>query len=138
MIDRYTKIVLTVIAVALSALAVQGFIPTAQAAPGDGACGANKFTPCSVSIVNETVPVTPKDKADFCGDTLRPCAFKLTNEVVTVAQKDVFTVTTKDKTEACGVKNRPCYVQGGSGGQYKSVGFDDSYPLDVKIVGSAP
>lgn len=47
MIDRYTKIVLTVIAVALSAIAVQGTIGTAQAALGE--CGLTWLSPCYVT-----------------------------------------------------------------------------------------
>lgn len=45
--DRYTKIVLTVIAVALVTIAVQNLLPTAQAqAP---ACGSAPQVPCWVA-----------------------------------------------------------------------------------------
>jgi hypothetical protein len=50
--DRYTKIVLTVIAVSLVAIAVQNLLPAAQAqAP---ACGLNKQNPCWVANTAES------------------------------------------------------------------------------------
>lgn len=62
MIDRYTKIVLTVIAVALSALALQGFTPRAIAA-GPG-CG-DRLDPCYVQgggrISNDEVRARERD-----------------------------------------------------------------------------
>jgi hypothetical protein len=48
MIDGYTRIVLTVIAVALGALALQGLIPAANAAP-PGVCGS-RHEPCFVTF----------------------------------------------------------------------------------------
>jgi hypothetical protein len=48
--DRYTKIVLTVIAVALLSLAVEQAVGRAKAA-GE-VCGANPDHPCYVRIVN--------------------------------------------------------------------------------------
>lgn len=52
MFDRYTKIVLTVIAVALSAIAVQGTIRPAFAAFGE-ACGQSSISPCFVDNVSQ-------------------------------------------------------------------------------------
>lgn len=60
MIDRYTKIVLTVIAVALSAIAIQGTIGAAQAQLGDG-CGSSPTRACYVQtggIIGLDVTVT--------------------------------------------------------------------------------
>jgi hypothetical protein len=47
MVDIYTKIVLTVIAAALIAVAVQGAIPSASAQFGQ-TCGNSQFSPCYV------------------------------------------------------------------------------------------
>jgi hypothetical protein len=55
MIDRYTKIVLTIIAVALSAIAVQGAIGSAQAQFGNG-CGSFG-DPCYVDAGLSGLPV---------------------------------------------------------------------------------
>lgn len=45
--DRYTKVVLTVIAGALVAIAARGFSPTAAEAQSD-ACGGSSLRPCYV------------------------------------------------------------------------------------------
>ncbi|MDE1996847.1 MAG: hypothetical protein KGI75_30390 [Rhizobiaceae bacterium] len=47
--DRYAKIVLTVIATALVVIALQNAITPAQAV--SGACGANRYDPCFVTVV---------------------------------------------------------------------------------------
>jgi hypothetical protein len=48
MVDRYTKAVLTVIAAALVALAIQQAVPSASAASD---CGTRSYDPCYVKIV---------------------------------------------------------------------------------------
>ncbi|MBB3384158.1 hypothetical protein ACK83U_26005 (plasmid) [Rhizobium sp. WW22] len=48
--DKYTKTVLTIIAVALAALAIQNTITPAQAV--GGGCGWNMYNPCFVKLVN--------------------------------------------------------------------------------------
>lgn len=48
MIDRYTKIVLTVIAVALTAIAAERVVAPAQAQVETVACGATAETACFV------------------------------------------------------------------------------------------
>jgi hypothetical protein len=52
-IDRYTKGVLTVIAVALATIAVQQIVPTARAL---GDCGQSRSSPCFIEVVGR-VPV---------------------------------------------------------------------------------
>ena len=44
--DRYTKTVLTVIAMALTTIAIQNFVPSARAQ--SQSCGADSNTPCYV------------------------------------------------------------------------------------------
>ncbi len=57
MIDRYTKIVLTVIAVALTALAAENSVRMANAKVGyNDACGTITHPPCSV-IWSRPMPV---------------------------------------------------------------------------------
>jgi hypothetical protein len=48
MIDRYTKVALTVIAFALVAIAVQGAVPKASAFSG---CGTSRLLPCYIEFV---------------------------------------------------------------------------------------
>ena len=50
MVDRYTKVILTVIAAALVALVVQQAVPSASAAGGSG-CGLHSWEPCYVTVV---------------------------------------------------------------------------------------
>jgi hypothetical protein len=52
MIDRYTKAVLTVIAAALSAIAVQMSVGTASAQLGGTTCGSSSFDACHVEVEN--------------------------------------------------------------------------------------
>jgi hypothetical protein len=53
--DRYTKGVLTVIAVALSALAIEQAVPQAKA---EGkVCGHTPSTPCYVDVTNPVLTV---------------------------------------------------------------------------------
>jgi hypothetical protein len=59
--DRYTKAVLTVIAVALCAIALQGSIRPASAIGGEG-CGST-FNPCQVEIGNSPLNVRVSNKA---------------------------------------------------------------------------
>jgi hypothetical protein len=47
--DRYAKIVLTVIATALIIIALQNIITPAQAV--SEACGSNRYNPCFVTVV---------------------------------------------------------------------------------------
>lgn len=62
MVDRYTKIALTIIAIALSALAWQGFQPQpAQAQFGAGACGT-RLEPCFITLTDAP-----------CGASFNPC-----------------------------------------------------------------
>jgi hypothetical protein len=49
MLDRYTKVVLTIIAVTLVALVAQQAIPTARASAD---CGDSSYRPCYMHIVN--------------------------------------------------------------------------------------
>ena len=49
MVDRYTKVVLTVIALALSLLALQGLIPSVVAG-AHGPCGSAYHKPCHIKI----------------------------------------------------------------------------------------
>lgn len=56
MTDRYTKIVLTIIALALSAIAIQGTISSAQAQFGD--CGDGIANACYVRAGMGQMPVT--------------------------------------------------------------------------------
>ncbi len=49
MIDRHTKIVLTVIAVALSVLAIDATVRSASAQLGGG-CAGTSFDPCHIEI----------------------------------------------------------------------------------------
>ena len=51
-VDRYTKSVLTVIAVALAVIAIQNLIPTARAQAGR--CGDAASTPCYVTTQQGT------------------------------------------------------------------------------------
>ncbi|MGY5775156.1 hypothetical protein [Rhizobium sp. SG741] len=48
--DKYTKTVLTIIAVALAAIAIQNTITPAQAV--GGGCGLETYRPCYVKLVN--------------------------------------------------------------------------------------
>lgn len=48
--DKYTKTVLTIIAFALVAIAVQNTITPAQAV--GGSCGGETYKPCYVKLVN--------------------------------------------------------------------------------------
>lgn len=48
MIDRYTKIVLTVIAASTTAIALQGLQPSPARALGDG-CG-DSYSPCHIKL----------------------------------------------------------------------------------------
>ncbi|MGV1757012.1 hypothetical protein [Rhizobium sp. A41-96] len=50
LMDRYTKTVLTIIAVALAAIAIQNTITPAQAV--GGGCGTETYRPCYVKLVN--------------------------------------------------------------------------------------
>lgn len=50
MIDNYTKAVLTVIAVALTAIAVQ--MASGPAIAQGSGCGASWYDPCSVEVTN--------------------------------------------------------------------------------------
>jgi hypothetical protein len=62
MVDRYTKIVLTIIACALAALVVQNQFPSARAQTGDN-CGGPK-NPCYVTSLPKIpvwVAVNPKE-----------------------------------------------------------------------------
>jgi hypothetical protein len=54
MIDRYTKFVLTVIAVSLAALAIEHSAPPAHA-QGVGGCGTSPTSPCFVTGANYSV-----------------------------------------------------------------------------------
>ncbi len=57
MIDKYTKIILTVIAIALTALAVENGVRMAKAAVGyNDACGTVTHPPCNV-IWSRPMPV---------------------------------------------------------------------------------
>jgi len=51
MFDRYTKIVLTVIAVALSAIAIEGSVGSAHAQMES--CGSTSISPCFVDNVSQ-------------------------------------------------------------------------------------
>ena len=48
--DRYTKAVLTIVAVALVSLALEHAFPSAQAQIGN--CGVNEKEPCAVYLVS--------------------------------------------------------------------------------------
>ncbi|NTJ65155.1 hypothetical protein G6M50_30715 [Agrobacterium rhizogenes] len=47
--DKYTRTVLTIIAVSLAAIAIQNTIPPAKAR---GGCGEESYNPCFVKLVN--------------------------------------------------------------------------------------
>ncbi len=74
MTDRYSKILLTIIAVTLVAGVVQRLADPAEAQPA--ACGSNLDTPCIVVIAkwNRTY-----NRAELCGnDPDQPCMTVLT------------------------------------------------------------
>lgn len=50
--DKYTKTVLTIIAFALVAIALQNTITPAKAVGGGGGCGLETYRPCYVKLVN--------------------------------------------------------------------------------------
>ena len=52
MIDRYTKAILTIIAAALSTIAVQMAVGTAAAQLGGSACGSSSWDACHVEVEN--------------------------------------------------------------------------------------
>jgi hypothetical protein len=49
MIDRYSKVILTVIAVALSGICLQGLI---RGAAAQASCGGSKSLPCYIEVTN--------------------------------------------------------------------------------------
>ena len=55
MVDRYTKIILTIIAFALCVLAIQNSVPTATAVGPE--CGVS-WSPCYVYIIDGSIRVT--------------------------------------------------------------------------------
>ena len=73
MVDRYTKIALTVIAAALVGLPMQQTILNATAQPGAGAtaqvgtCGSNPHNPCFVTTVLIEGHGYPYAKHYICG-----------------------------------------------------------------------
>ena len=56
MVDRYTKIVLTVIAIALSALVVQNIVQPVGAQLASG-CGNNSWNACKVEVTNTPLEI---------------------------------------------------------------------------------
>ncbi len=56
MVDHYTKFILTVIALALVALAVRPLVETRRVAAQVADCGTSR--PCAVQIVGGPVPVS--------------------------------------------------------------------------------
>ena len=71
-IDRYTKAILTVIAAALTVIAVRGFTPPASAM-GSG-CGLNPREPCYVEsgLTAFYVTLDPESSVKIKSDPLSP------------------------------------------------------------------
>jgi len=74
--DRYTKCVLTVIAVALVAQAAGSIARTPAVVAQSRDCG-DRANPCMVKVVEERTPsVTVNDPHD-CGNEARPCMVRI-------------------------------------------------------------
>jgi hypothetical protein len=59
--DRYTKVVLTVIAISLATIAIRGqSVGPATAQPFGADCGRTEYRPCHITFANPVAKIMPR------------------------------------------------------------------------------